>query len=436
MPLNGHYHLTGIAGVGMSALAEAILDQGFSVSGSDRHCDQGLDLEVIRCLKAQGVSVHKQDGSGVTPGTRALVVSTAIEQDNADMSAAQRLNVPIVHRAAMLAELARGKRVVAVTGTSGKSTVTAMIGWILEQAGRDPTVVNGAALVDWRQAGRLGSVRAGKSDLWVLEADESDRSLVCFDPDWVVITNVTKDHFDVDETRALFDAFAAKARVGVVDMSREGAAWEGFAPEVTGNLSSFEFRGIPFRIGLPGRHNAENALTAAVLCDRLQIPLRDVSAGLGSFRGVHRRLEVLGQANGITVIDDYAHNPAKVRAAWAAVAPYHRRTHCVWRPHGFGPLRKTMAELARTFADVAAGGGVFILPVYDAGGTADRSVNAVHLVAEIQAQGGTATAVCGFNDCAVRLAETASAGDAILVMGARDPGLPLFGRRLLEHLGA
>jgi UDP-N-acetylmuramate--alanine ligase len=178
-----HYHLVGVAGVGMSALAQVLLGQGMRVSGSDRHFDRGEDLEVIAKLRGAGVRFLPQDGRGVTAGTAGVVVSTAIEKGNPDLEAAECRAVPVMHRAEMLARAAAGKRCVAVTGTSGKSTVTGMIGWILDQAGADPVVVNGAPVLNWVTPAAVGNVRLGKSDLWVLEADESDRSLLRYHPD-------------------------------------------------------------------------------------------------------------------------------------------------------------------------------------------------------------------------------------------------------------
>ncbi|HOE61415.1 MAG TPA: Mur ligase domain-containing protein, partial [Kiritimatiellia bacterium] len=194
-------HIAGIGGVGMSALAQALLDQGERVSGSDRLLDAGDETGVLTCLAAQGVRLCRQDGTGITPQTERLVISSAIESDNPEVLRAQALEVPVVHRAAELARLTEGRRLIAVTGTSGKSTVTAMLGCLLEGAGFDPLVVNGAAVAGWSAEGtRIGSVRKGAGEWAVIEADESDRSLMVFSPEHAIITNASADHFGLDET--------------------------------------------------------------------------------------------------------------------------------------------------------------------------------------------------------------------------------------------
>jgi UDP-N-acetylmuramate--alanine ligase len=361
-----------------------------------------------------------------------VVISTAIESDNADVAAAIRLNVPLIHRAEMLATLVAGRRCVAVTGTSGKSTVTGMIGWVLEQLGADPSVVNGAAVLDWRSESYVGNTRSGKSDLWVIEADESDRSLMKFSPDWAVITNISKDHFELAETKDLFSKFRAQVKNGIVEGSEIMA---GFKPELSAGRAEFKYKDVRFQVNLPGRHNAENALCAIVMCERLGHGLSDISHALASFRGIQRRLETVGIAKGITVIDDYAHNPAKIRAAFAALSSHHKRVIAIWRPHGFKPLTSMMEELVNMFAEVCRPSDrLYVLPVYDAGGTADRTVNADTLVDKLQARGVPARFVSGESKLVALVSGDAQPDDVVITMGARDPGLPQLARTILASI--
>lgn len=433
----GNYHLVGVAGVGMSSVALALLGQGYAVSGSDRYLDTGDSLDVLKKLERAGVRLCAQDGRGVRPDTAGVVVSTAIEADNPDIATAQRLNVPVIHRAEMLGKLVAGKRCIAVTGTSGKSTVTGMLGWILEQVGEDPTVVNGAPVLNWFSETTLGNARTGNSDLWVIEADESDRSLMNFHPDWAIITNVSRDHFEYEETLALFKRFSMQVKVGRVSVIEEPGLLADFRPDVSAGGSDFRHNGMSFRLNLPGRHNAQNAFMAVVLCGRLGYDLGAVSAALAGFKGIQRRLEVVGVARGVTVIDDYAHNPAKIRAAFETLAPYHARLLAVWRPHGFKPLRVMMDELVAMFGEVCRPADrLYLLPVYDAGGTADRSVNSDVLVARLRARGVAAEYVSDVALLEGRLAGEAAAGDVVITMGARDPDLPALARRFLGRLSA
>ena len=431
----------------MSALAQVLLALGRRVTGSDRFHDQGERLEVLARLRAAGVEIVPQDGSAVHSGLSAVVVSTAIEESNPDLQRARALGVPVLHRAGMLAQIVRGRRLVAVTGTSGKTTVTGMIGWILDQAGRDPSVVNGGALVNWRSGTRIGNVRMGRSDLWVIEADESDRSLLRFDPDWSVITNASADHFSLSEAQAVFREFAAQTRRAVVcgpgisGLLRERAfpcarvdVPEPAEVRLQPRLG-FRHSGVAVELPLMGRHNIENAAAAITLCAQLGVRVEEAAAALAAFHGIERRLQIAGVARGVTVVDEYAHNPAKIAAAWDAVKTPAGRVLGVWRPHGYGPLALMMADLVESLARVCGGGdAIFILPVFYAGGTAARSVVSDDLVVALRSRGVAAEPAPDYEALMSRLLELCRAGDVVLCMGARDPNLPRFARRLVERI--
>jgi len=432
------YHLVGIAGVGMNALAQVLLAQGCRVSGSDRYLDTGRSLDVLDKLRAAGATLMSQDGSGVTDGLTGLVISSAIEADNPDIAAARRKGVPILHRAECLALWANAKKSIAVTGTAGKTTVTGMIGWTLSELGVDPTVVNGGALLDWVGPRRIGNVRVGRSDVWVVEVDESDRSLLRFHPDWAVITNMSKDHFELSEVRHLFKAFAGQVDRGVVGCYGDDADGEirnGFKPDLSAEGIRFIYRGVDFKLPLLGRHNAENALQSVMLCERLGHALPGISRALARFGGMQRRLEQVGTGRGVTVIDDYAHNPAKIAAAWDAVAPHYRRVLAVWRPHGFAPLALMLGELVQIFcARVRPSDRIYILPVYFVGGTTQRTVTSETLVKALRERGVCAELAANYGDLLAQLKAEAQAGDVALWMGARDPDIGVYARRFVTEL--
>ena len=439
--MGGHIHVAGVAGVGMSALAQALRWTHARVTGSDRYFDQGLPLAIFAALRAAGVELVKQDGAAVDARTEAVVYSTAVEAGNPDFLAAEQAGVPLRHRAAMLAELAKGRTVLAVAGTAGKTTTTGMLGWTLEQLGADPTVVNGGALVDWAGPGRVGNVRRGGADApWVVEVDESDRSLLNFHPEWSILTNISQDHFTLAEVQELFRVYAAQVRTGLVCGAGVAAVLGKQAarvvevtarPETTPAGCAAVWRGQELRVRQPGAHNALNALLAAELCAQLGHAPERIAAALSRFGGIQRRLERVDAGGGVRVVDDYGHNPAKLAAAWAAVAAPGNRVLGAWRPHGFRPLREMMESLADAFAQVCrAGDQLWILPVYDAGGTTDRSVNSAELVARLQARGVAAAAADSYETLGAELARAARAGDTILLMGARDPQLPVFAREM------
>lgn len=430
-------HLVGVAGVGMNPLAQALLACGWEVSGSDRYLDTGQDLAVIPKLQRAGVRFFPQDGSGVTARTQAVVASTAIEPDNPDLAAAARLGVPVVHRSVMLARLCEGKELIAVTGTSGKTTVTGMVGFLLEQLGDDPTVVNGGVVANWESDDAIGNVRIGRSNLWVIEADESDRSCLNFAPDWAIITNMSADHFSMKETRALFAAFAARVKKGVVGGKGSRAPWRQLRPELSADGSRFTYARQEFRLPLLGLHNAQNALQAIILCRRLGHRLDRIADALARFRGIRRRLDVVGSAGGVTVIDDYAHNPAKIAAAWEAVAPHYRRIIAIWRPHGFGPLAKMFGDLTALFTTLGKGcRRLYLLPVYYAGGTASASVTSDALAAALAERGVPVEVALDYDSLVRRIVSEAEPGDVVLSMGARDPDLPALARRIVAALAS
>ena len=388
------YHLVGVAGVGMSAIAQALVGRGYQVSGSDRYLDTGAALSILQQLAAAGVRLVAQDGKEPAATRPIVVVSTAIETDNPDVAAARAAGCEIRHRAAVLAQLAENRRSIAVTGTSGKSTVTGLIGWILTRAGWDPTVVNGAPVLNWASADCVGNYRGGQSDWFVFEADESDRSLSHYVPYKGVVTNVSRDHFEMDETIDLFAAFWSRVAAGGVNCLNQPALLEGLAIERQGQETTVRVADLTFRTRLPGRHNAENTAVAALLCRDLGMPDAQIRDGIESFAGIQRRLQRVNAGDRIPVYDDYAHNPAKLAATWMALAEQHDRVCGIWRPHGYGPLRMMLGDLTETFATVCRPQDVlFVLPVYDAGGTADRSVSPQDLVAALMARGVSAAMV-------------------------------------------
>ena len=441
--MQGRAHIAGVAGVGMSAVAELLLDLGRDVSGSDRSLDQGHVLDHVERLKRRGLRIFPQDGSALDASVEFLAVSTAIEDENPDLLAAKREGIEVVHRADVLARQAAGHALVAIAGTAGKTTTTALTGWLLEQAGLDPTVVNGGTVLNWTSETRPGNVRVGRSGPWVLEVDESDRSLLRFRPRLAAILNVSKDHFELDEVVRLFGEFAAQVDglvfggPGVRELL--GSSIIEVVPEVrlVDGTWMFELEGRTFRVPLVGRHNAENAYMAVRLCLAAGADAGVLSEALPRFAGVGRRLECIGVAGGVRIIDDYAHNPAKIAASWRAAQEDGSRVLGIWRPHGFGPLKLMKDELRDALKRVMhPQDRLHVLPVFYAGGTAVKSYTAEEWVRALQTAGVDAVHVADYEALERSLMGGLRSGDTVLGMGARDPELPAFARRLLARLGA
>ena len=427
----GTIHLVGIGGVGMSALAQAYLDAGHAVSGADRSLRaDGSRTPVLEALAAEGVRLSPDDGSGVDAGTARVVVSTAIEDANPDLVAARARGIPVVHRAAALAEVLSARKLVAVAGTCGKSTVTAILGYVLSVCGFDPTVVNGAQIAGWDENGtRVGSVRKGAGDYAVAEVDESDKSLTAFHPYAAIITNASADHYSKEEMDAVFDAFVRDVPGPVIDgRDSSGKRHSGrFDQEVEAAIGTFP---------MPGAHNRANARLALAMACALGADPVQAAAALATFPGVERRLQRVGSIScgdhEVAVYDDYAHTPEKLHAMWTTLADaFPRGVAAVWRPHGYGPLRKMLEPLAAAFRSVMRPqDALVLLPVYDAGGTADRSVNSDALAARLADASGAVELVQDLKGAEAYLRARADAFGVIVTAGARDPGLPVLARRL------
>lgn len=459
MTENKSYFFCGIGGSGMLPLAMIVAARGSAVSGSDRSRDQGRSPEKFQWLADQGITLFPQDGSGPKAG-QILVASAAVEDSVPDVAAANALGLPRMTRADLNAALFNAAdKAIGVGGTSGKSTVTGMIGWILESAGRKPTVMNGAVMRNFAGDDMpFASALVGDAASYVSEVDESDGSIALYQPDVAVVTNISLDHKSLDELHQLFGDFAAKARIAVINaddaesaplLKGDNVMRFGFSDAAA--IRGGDFEALPdgcrftvsfagdkhdVRLRMPGRHNAANALAAIAAARAVNISVGQSVAALADFTGLARRYEVLGQANGVTVVDDFAHNPDKVAATLAAVAELPGRALLFFQPHGYGPLRQMGKELAASFAGgMRDGDRLFVCdPVYF-GGTVDRSIGSEALVADIIAGGADAAHLTTRAACGVAMLDEAKAGDRILILGARDDTLTEFGQELLAKLG-
>ena len=425
-------HIVGIGGVGMSAIAQALLDIGVAVSGSDRLLDSGDTTPVLECLKKQGAALFPQNGSGVDSSVDRVVISTAIEDDNPDLLRASEFNIPVEHRSLALNRIVSGHDLIAVTGTCGKSSVTAMLGVILEGCGFDPLVINGAAVTGWDQDGsRIGSVRKGSGPA-VIEADESDKSLMTFMPKHAVITNASADHFDLQETLRLFDDFQQKVTGHIIDGLYDDSADAEIM--LCGLSGSFIYDGQEYTVPVPGAHNVQNARHAVRMAVALGAAPDRIAESLATYKGVERRLQIVGECNGAVVIDDYAHNPEKISAAWSTLSKVFPGGVCgLWRPHGYAPLRKMMDDLVEMFVTVCGDNDkLLLLPVYDAGGSAARDVCSEDLASKLNQKGVKVEVLKDLDSAELRMRELSADFGVLVCFGARDPGLPKLASRLAQ----
>ncbi len=442
-------HFVGIGGAGMSALAQIHALDGGPTTGSDRDFDRAQAPELRSHLSALGVRLFSQDGSAITRETDLVVLSTAIEETNPEVAAANARGIPLMHRSEFLADYVKKMRTIAVTGTSGKSTVVAMIFEVLEAAGREPSVITGGSLLALKRRGLTGNAWRGKSNLLVIEADESDGSLVNYKPAVGVFLNLTKDHLEVPALRDIFKKFrvnAAQALVNADDPELADIRADSTFGLEHGDLraerlllnargSHFHIQGVAFELPLPGRHNAANAVAAVAACLNEGVSLLGCSRALASFQGVTRRFQILGTARGVEVIDDFAHNPAKVTATLTAGRLRAGRILAVYQPHGFAPTRHLKNELIAAFAEgLRPQDRLWLLDIYYVGGTASKDISSKDIVEPLRALGFAAFHVAARSMIAASIAAEARAGDLVIVMGARDPSLSEFARAILTAL--
>jgi len=457
----------GIGGSGMLPLALILHGRGAEVSGSDRSRDQGRMPEKFAWLDSLGFALFPQDGSGIASAVQTLVASAAVEDTVPEVQRARELGCPRMSRAELLATLFNeAETAIAVAGTSGKSTVTGMAGWIMTQTGCDPTIMNGAVMKNFVAADApFASARIGRSGYFVSEVDESDGSIALYRPRVAVLGNVSLDHKSLEELRDLFGDFLSRAEIAAVNLDDpESAALAPRARAVIGfaidnsqamigivpgsiderpsNLSATvidrrDGATYPLALQIPGRHNLANALAAIAGTHAAGVPIREAVAALGSFLGLARRFDILGTSpGGVTVIDDFGHNPDKVAATLATLKAHPGRVIAFFQPHGYGPLRQMGAELAQVFAARLGPDDQVLLcdPVYF-GGTVDRSVGSERIVGLIVAAGSaSATHLATREECAAHIAAIAAPGDRVVIMGARDDTLTVFGRELLARL--
>ncbi|KQY88032.1 MULTISPECIES: Mur ligase family protein [unclassified Brevundimonas] len=459
------YFFCGIGGSGMLPLALIVQAQGRRIEGSDRSRDQGRTPEKFAWLEAHGVALHPQDGSGVTRAEQIVVATGAIEESVPDIGAARRAGARIVTRPELLSQLFNAAPAsIGVAGTSGKSTITGMIAWILHSAGRAPTVMNGAVMKNFADADHpFASALIGGPDLFVSEVDESDGSIARYDPTVAVVSNISLDHKSMEELRELFGGFTGRAAKAVLNLDNvETQALAQRLPsdkvitfalgEEPATLNAHDLEPLPtgMRFGVtesggemrllelqvPGAHNAANALAAIGAVRAIGVPLTEAIAALESFTGIRRRMEVVGTANGVTVIDDFAHNPDKIAATLKTLHAFDGRLLILFQPHGFGPLRLMKNEFIDGFAGLLRAEDVLLMPepVYF-GGTTDRSVGSEDIASGVRAAGREAQALPTREACGDRLVELARPGDRIIIMGARDDTLSTFAAALLDRLG-
>ncbi|HPG11428.1 MAG TPA: Mur ligase domain-containing protein [Chitinophagaceae bacterium] len=444
----------GVAGSGMSAIAQYLKGIGKDVSGSDRFFAPGVYNETQEKLEAEGIRCFVQNGEGITEATDLIVVSTAIEDTVVEVQKAKKLNIPIIRRSALLALIAASKKTIAVGGTSGKSTTSAMLFTILKEAGLGPGIISGAGLVSIIKEGKIGNAEVGNGDWLVIEADESDGSIVQYKPEIGLLMNVDKDHQELDELIDLFGQFKRNSKTFVVNRSHLLTA--GFSQKAENDFATdegteahtvatsfrqsgftieWQIENVSFSMNAIGKHNVENATAAVAVARLIGVDLETCAKALKEYEGIYRRNQVLGNKHGIWLIDDYAHNPVKCAAAMAACQPVAKKLIAWFQPHGYKPTKFLREDFVKEIAAVMRDQDeIWMSEIFYAGGTAVKDISSADLINDIKAIGKQAFFVENRNDFLNEVRSHLDENCVLLLMGARDPSLETFAKDVFEKL--
>jgi UDP-N-acetylmuramate--alanine ligase len=448
-----NYFFVGIAGTGMSAIAQYLKGVGKQVSGSDRLFNKDHKMLIQEQFEKTGIECFFQDASGITSETQVVIVSTAIEETNIEYQKAKSAGIQILKRSELLAAISSVKKTIAVGGTSGKSTTTAMIFHILQETKYAPSLITGAGLTELQKKGLPGNAWVGESEWLVIEADESDGSIVNYIPEIGIVLNIDRDHKEYAELMQLFKTFKDHTRGKFIinndhemirAISQDKKNDFGTTPGVGFVCENFKQQGfgiqftinkIPFSIPVIGKHNMENATAAVAASVAIGIKMEDAANALKTYVGIYRRTQLVGEKNGVTMIDDFAHNPSEVAAAIKTCQLIGKRVFAWFQPHGYGPLRFMHEDLADKVSETLRSEDYLLMSeVYYAGGTVSKDITSDVVINAVKAKGKNALFVEDRNKLIETFHQMAEPGDVILFMGARDPSLADFAKDVFEKL--
>lgn len=444
----------GVAGVGMSAIAQYLEGIGKIVSGSDRYFKPGEYNKTKEQLEDAGINCFLQDGSGITESTDLVVVSTAIEDTVVEVQKAKKLGIPIIRRSELLATIAKSKKTIAVAGTSGKSTTSAMLYQILLDANYQPSIISGAGLTSIIKEGKIGNAAVGRGEWLIIEADESDGSVIQYEPEIGLLLNIDKDHQEIDDLMEIFSIFKKNTKsLFIVNQSNSLAKKlsENFNNDFgfqvdhllysaqnfkqSGLSLSFQIKDQAFEMKALGQHSVENAAAAIAVAHQIGINLKTCAESLANYEGIYRRHQILGNKNGVWIIDDYAHNPAKCAASIKACHPLAPKVISWFQPHGYKPTRFLKDDFIKEISQaLRPEDEIFMSEIFYAGGTAIKDISAEELTDGIKATGKKAYFVENRDNLAAVLKPRLQDGTVLLLMGARDPSLENFCKTLYENL--
>ncbi|RJR14979.1 MAG: hypothetical protein C4581_12965 [Nitrospiraceae bacterium] len=440
---------SGIAGSGVSAIASFMAEKGHRVYGSDRAFDINPDHPLKQTLQTKDITIVPQDGNGLDGSFDLAVFSTAVEADRPEVLKARELGIPVMTRPEYLSEITSSFKTIAVSGTSGKSTASGMLAFLMSRSGLSPNFIGGGRVTQFKTSSNPGNSLTGSSDYLIIEACESDGSIVNYRPLHTIILNLSLDHHTVDVTAGMFNTLIkhtkGKIFVNADDINLAGMAAEDTVTFSLDNPSNFRaeditykpfstdfsLHNVKFTLSLPGRHNLYNALSCIAVLAELGIPASNIAAALPEFQGIERRFAVHLNDGKNLVIDDYAHNPHKIASLMETVRRISGRVCYIFQPHGFGPTRLMKKEYIQTFVDsLRESDHLILLPIYYTGGTASKDISSQDLADEIKAGGKSVEVMENRKDVLRKINNY----NTCIIFGARDESLSEFAEEIATSL--
>jgi UDP-N-acetylmuramate--alanine ligase len=440
---------SGIGGSGVSAIAGFMADRGHTIAGSDRSFDKNPDHPLCKILKAKGITIFPQDGTGIDGSYDFTVFSTAVEDNQPEFIKVKRLGIPMKTRPGYLSEIVSDFRTVAVAGTSGKSTTAGMLAFLLKRLGLEPNYIGGGRVKQFRDNRNPGNALTGTSEILVIEACESDGTIINYHPYYSIIANLDLDHHPVEKTAEMFETLSRNTGEKVIINGDDKylkkyrfdktvpfsldtvSAYQAGAIEYQPFYTTFRLRGVQFHLSLPGKYNLYNAVACLTLLSKMGVDLESIAEVLPEFAGIERRFDIHLKNDKYLVIDDYAHNPHKINALMESVKKIRERVCYIFQPHGFGPAKMMKQGYIEAFQEqLREGDHLILLPIYYAGGTVRSDIASEDLLRQIRASGKSAEVLHEREKLFSRL----GSWNSYVVFGARDETLSDFAEEIALRL--
>ncbi len=440
---------SGLGGSGVSAIASFMADKGYTIVGSDRSFDMNPYHPLRKTFQFRGITIVPQDGKGINDTFDLVVFSTAVEPDRPEVLKAKALGIPIRTRPEYLAEITESFNTIAVSGTSGKSTASGLLAFLMNKLGLNPNFISGGRVKQFKSSSNPGNSITGDSEYLIIEACESDGSIVNYKPLYSIMLNLAFDHHPVHETAKMFETFIKNTRERVIvnadDKNLGKIRGKDTITFSVQNLSNYKADEITYRqfstnfsvsqtrfsLSLPGKYNLYNALSCIALLSEMGISLDAITTVLPEFQGIDRRFDIHLNDGKNLVIDDYAHNPHKISSLLETVKQTRERVCYIFQPHGFGPTRMMKKEYIEAFVkNLRDSDRLILLPIFYAGGTASRDISSHDLANEIMAGGKSVEVIEKRQDILKRLHEY----QTYIIFGARDESLADFAREIASTI--